>query len=136
MAHILIMEDDADQAFLLSEYLTGRGHRVSTSQTGQEALKLLEADKHDLLITDIFVRQDGKMVPDGGLLLISRIRYPGNTGDKAWMLKLPIIAITGGAGLPGQSQLLNTLSDFGANRTFRKPIDLKVLGESVRELLS
>ncbi len=135
MARILIMEDDEDQAFLLSEFLSGEGHTVSTSASGQEALDKLEDEKPDLLITDVFVRKGGTMVPDGGLLLISRVRFPGNTAERAWMRKLPIIAITGGASYPGQANLLTTLEDMGANRSFRKPIDLKELGSAVRELL-
>lgn len=135
MAHILIMEDDYDQAFLLSEFLSGRGHRVSTTDSGQKALASLNEEKHDLLITDIFIRKGGQMVPDGGLLLISRLRFPGNVGDKAWMRSLPIIAITGGASLPGQSNLMETLKDFGADRTFAKPLELRKLGVAVSELL-
>ena len=68
MARILIMEDDQDFATVLSGALEETGHSVVVSADGAAAMEELRATRYDLLITDIYVRQDGRATADGGIL--------------------------------------------------------------------
>lgn len=54
-ANILIAEDDPNILNLLYVFLSRRGYTVFTAVDGQEALKLTEEVKPDLLITDVMM---------------------------------------------------------------------------------
>src|SRR5690349_187096 len=69
MSHrILLVEDDARLATMVSDYLGEAGFRVSTTASGAEAERLLKGDSFDAAILDL-------MLPDmDGLDLCRRIR--------------------------------------------------------------
>lgn len=69
MAHrILLVEDDARLATMVSDYLGEAGFRVSTTASGAEAERLLQGDAFDAAILDL-------MLPDmDGLDLCRHIR--------------------------------------------------------------
>ncbi len=52
-AHILVVEDSVDQAFLLRSVLEARGFRVRTAQDGQSALEMWDAGEFDAVVTDL-----------------------------------------------------------------------------------
>ena len=57
---ILVVDDEAGIRFLLSEFLSSKGFRVSMAKDGQESLDQLERDHFDLVITDLNMpRLDG-----------------------------------------------------------------------------
>lgn len=82
MAHILVIEDDAEFRTPLVKMLTGDGHTVSIAQDGTVALAMLETLQPDLIITDILMpNMDGiEMIAE-----LSRLNYA-----------VPIIAMSGG----------------------------------------
>lgn len=135
MERILIMEDDRVQGELLSLALEQEGRRIDHELCGRDAWTRLTSEPFDLLITDIFVKSGAEHVPDGGLLLISRMRTSVR-GDYADALKrMPVIAISGSFGrgrLPDTHQLA---LDMGADVLMRKPVDLDELRGQVRLLL-
>src|SRR5690349_9430682 len=69
MSHrILLVEDDARLATMVSDYLGEAGFRVSSTPSGSEAERLLQGDAFDAAILDL-------MLPDmDGLDLCRRIR--------------------------------------------------------------
>jgi len=69
MSHrILLVEDDARLAAMVSDYLGEAGFRVSSTASGAEAERLLKGDSFDAAILDL-------MLPDmDGLDLCRRVR--------------------------------------------------------------
>ncbi len=55
MAHILVIDDDADIGNLLEETLTAQGYTVSRAYSGTEALLRLEAQTPDLVLLDLML---------------------------------------------------------------------------------
>ena len=54
MARVLVVDDDARIRELLAEYLTGRGHTVSTASDGDEGLAAARGDV-DLVVLDLMM---------------------------------------------------------------------------------
>lgn len=60
---VLIVEDHADVADTVSDYLTVRGHRVDIAKDGERGLKLAVEGNYDALVLDrILPRMDGATV--------------------------------------------------------------------------
>ena len=72
MAKILLMEDDYEEASLLSELLSELGHIVVTTHEATSALNIYGTSSFDLIITDVLVR--GANQKKGGIFLIGAIR--------------------------------------------------------------
>lgn len=53
MATLLIVEDDADIALGISEYLEPKGHRLDFAYNGKQALSLLATNPYDLILLDL-----------------------------------------------------------------------------------
>ncbi len=69
---LLLVDDHADTRAVLSRLLTKCGHKVATADSAQAALKLLESDRFDVLISDIGL-------PDGNgynLVREGKLRQP------------------------------------------------------------
>ena len=115
---ILVVDDYADMCELLKLYLEREGYSVDVATDGVEGLRAIEAERPDLLITDL-------RMPNGdGIELIERIRA------KAGLIELPIMVLTANGN--GRS---HKARGAGANVVLRKPIDLDSLTDVVRELL-
>src|SRR5690348_16322528 len=52
MAHILLVEDDADVKAVVAEFLAAVGHRVIAASSGVEARLLLASEPIDLAVID------------------------------------------------------------------------------------
>ena len=79
---ILIVEDEADIAQLVKQYLEKDGFRTTTARTGIEGLKLLKTDHPDLVILDL-------MLPEmDGLEICKKIRSAVDTA------LLPVLMLT------------------------------------------
>lgn len=50
---VLVVDDDPDTQDLLSEVLSGEGYRVSTSGSGEEALRIGQQERFDVIISDM-----------------------------------------------------------------------------------
>ena len=51
-ARILIVEDDADQREILTEYLNYRGYKVKNARNRSETLSFLEKESFDIVLLD------------------------------------------------------------------------------------
>ncbi|MEL6523243.1 MAG: response regulator [Pseudomonadota bacterium] len=133
MARILLMEDDIETAFQISGVLERNGHDTVWRRNGTEALDFLTEETCDLLITDIYVQQDGHIASDGGHKLIGlyRTRHKPPRGQEA----MPILAISGAVNYIGNPNALNLAKSLGANAVLPKPIREKELVDMVEALL-
>jgi CheY-like chemotaxis protein len=106
MAHILLVDDNADLLKLQSEFLRCSGHHVKTASNGNEAISLTKDHRFDLVITDLI------MPEKEGIETILELRrsYPG----------IKIIAISGG-GRAGARDHLAIAKGVGALHTLAKP---------------
>ena len=52
-SHILVVDDEEPIVLLMTEILAAEGHRVSAAYNGAEALKALEHEDFDLIVSDV-----------------------------------------------------------------------------------
>lgn len=136
MASIVIMEDDTLFADLVGQTLATAGHEVTLAQTGAEALELVKHRKIDLVIVDILIKIQGQLVPEGGLLFLTRLRQQLPTRPFATPADIPAIAMSGAVNNPWNKDLLQTAQSFGANEVLGKPFPPARLLEAVERLLA
>lgn len=114
MARILIVDDEPDIRFMIRLILEGAGHRVTEARHGATGLKLVKAERPDLVITDV-------MMPTmGGLEFIERLRSDPGTAA------IPILAVSGNAELA-------TAADAVLPKPFLPPELLAVAGRLMGE---
>ena len=135
MARILIFEDDVDYAGLLQESLESAGHSVAVTDEGDEAIRLLASSEFDLALIDIFIHRNGKVVPDGGLLLLGRLssRQSGRPGTS--IRKVPVIAMSGHFDNKGLGEIDSYARSFGADEILAKPFTHDQLVAAMDRLL-
>ncbi|QEM83043.1 two-component system response regulator GlrR [Halomonas binhaiensis] len=85
-AHILLVDDDVSLLKLLGMRLESRGYRVTTAESGRDALKRLDEARPDLVLSDL------RMDEMDGMALFQEIqrRMPG----------LPVIILTAHGSIP------------------------------------
>jgi CheY-like chemotaxis protein len=120
MAKILVIDDDPAMRRVTSRALEAAGHVVAGHANGRGAVREIEKDPPDLLITDIF------MPEMEGLETIreARARQPA----------LPIIAMSGFTF--DAEDYLDIAEKFGAIATLRKPFRPAELIDLVDQLLA
>ncbi len=119
MAAILLIEDDETMNEMLSEVLESRGYHVTRTYNGNEALKLLNTESFDLILTDM-------LMPDKeGVETIMEI--------KNLSASTPVIAMSGGGKL-GPDTYLEMARKLGADYALQKPFEKNVLLDKIAEL--
>jgi two-component system sensor histidine kinase ChiS len=114
--NVLIIEDDKVTLKTLQYMIQNLGHSVHAAETGEEALKIMETEKFDLIITDI-------MMPGiSGLSLVNVLRSVN-------LFRSPIIMISA---LHNKS-LLDAAFEAGANDFLAKPFTLENLEEKLNK---
>ncbi|HEX7037520.1 MAG TPA: response regulator [Pseudomonadales bacterium] len=121
MTAILVIDDDASVREVVSEMLKLEGYDVTIAANGREAIRLLDALRFDLVITDLI------MPEKEGIETIAEIRRTH--------ARLPILAISGG-GRIGPSDYLETARYLGADATLAKPFARQELLTTVDSLLT
>ena len=116
MADVLVVDDDDVIRETLLELLAGN-YQCQEASTAEEALRKLEAQPFDLVLTDV------SMPGLSGSELLERVRelYP----------ETPVIIMSG---LSDQEQA-HSLSSRGAFEYLLKPFRLEVVEESVKRAL-
>lgn len=123
MSDILILDDDEQITRMASLMLERKaGYTTATTESGEEALTILEEVPVRLLITDIL------MPGIDGIEIInqSRKRYPD----------LKIIAMSGGRRKITADFNLKSASMLGADATLAKPFNQTQLLKLVNELIN
>ena len=118
--YLLVVEDDPDIRKLLETTLTFQGYRVRTASNGKEGLETLQSERPAIIITDI-------MMPKlDGFGLVHRLRINPETRN------IPVVFITA-------TYVAAEDKDFslniGATHFIQKPVDLKELLTTIKELL-
>lgn len=114
MNRLLVVDDDATTRTLLGSALASEGYEVSKAGDGDEALRMLERERPDMLITDLI------MPGMDGLTLCKAVK--GNPDYS----ELSIVALTGG----DYPEELTGLCDVFV----RKPIDIARLLDTLEQL--
>ncbi len=117
---ILVIEDDDNFREMLKQILEVEGYKVIEASDGRTALKILQEENPDLIITDII------MEDIDGLEIIMEIKEDRPTR--------PIIAISGGGSI-GPSAYLSSAKVLGADHTFTKPFSFEDIQSTLKELL-
>ncbi|HSH48141.1 MAG TPA: two-component system response regulator GlrR [Halomonas sp.] len=117
-AHLLLVDDDPSLLKLLSMRLQSRGFRVTTAESGKQALRRLEAERPDLVLSDM------RMDEMDGLALFREIqrRLPG----------LPVIILTAHGSIPDAVSATRE----GVFSFLTKPVDRDELFASIDEALA
>jgi DNA-binding NtrC family response regulator len=114
---ILVVDDSRDTLEVLSRNLSGNGYRIYTAQSVADAVKVLESEPIDLVITDL------KMPKVSGMDLVRHVRE--NLSDTEVMM------ITGYATVGGAVEAVKT----GAEEYLTKPFtDEELLSAVLRSL--
>lgn len=120
MARILICDDDEMMVRLFREVVTEAGHEAMTASNSRDGIELAEREKPDLIITDIF------MPEEGGLEVIRAI--------KKSRPDTKIIAVSG-FDMRQEVDVLEIAKKLGADETFQKPVHAQILSETIGYLL-
>jgi CheY-like chemotaxis protein len=117
--NILIVEDNTDSRNLLHFCLTSKGFNAVTANNGAEGLNMVQAEKPDLIITDL-------TMPNGsGVEMIRQIRSNPETAN------IPIVIYT--------AQVLESAEkaiQAGASKAFYKPTDLDEMIQYITAFLN
>ena len=121
MAKILIIDDNPQVLRLMQTFLEEENHEITVSANGKEGIKLLNASRFDLVITDIIMPEQ-----DGYELLM-------------WLKHLPakpkVIAISGGAPSLELGTILKVAVHM-ADKVLSKPVTREVFTKAVAEILA
>lgn len=119
MAKILLADDHPHILRLLQIPLLAEGHTVLTAQDGLEALRLVQAERPDVVVLDV-------MMPElDGLRVLSRIKNDPS------LCEIPVVMLT--ARDLSEDQRLGL--DLGADCYLCKPFDPRDVNTLIRRLL-
>lgn len=114
---VLIVDDEEQIRELLREFLTGAGYEVAVAANGEEALKVAQRERPDLILLDI------RMPELDGVETCVRLK----TNDKT--RSIPIIIAT------AFGDTLAEALDAGADDFVSKPFQLEEIGLRIKSLL-
>ncbi|OTA19387.1 sigma 54-dependent response regulator [Xenorhabdus beddingii] len=116
-AHLLLVDDDPGLLKLLGMRLTSEGFRVTTAESGHEALRILVKEKVDLVISDL------RMDEMDGMALFAEIQkqHPG----------MPVIILTAHGSIPDAV----AATQQGVFSFLTKPVDRDALYKAIDDAL-
>jgi DNA-binding response OmpR family regulator len=117
---IVIIEDEELTLSLLIKFLKLVGYNVIGTTRGIEGMRIIEETRPDLLILDL-------MLPDMDGLVIAKLLR-----SKAESRELPIIMLTA----MSSPEDVRRGYEAGATRYIKKPIDLRIFVDDVRQALA
>jgi DNA-binding NtrC family response regulator len=121
IASILVVDDEEDVRDVLQGILESADYRVTTAADGNEASKLLAAEKFSIVLTDL-------LMPDrDGIEVVGELRkkYPTT----------PVIVMSGG-GRMRHVEYLKMAKTFGAHAVLEKPFKSEQLLTTIASLLA
>ena len=121
MKKILLVDDEAAIRIMVRAVLAEPDYTFEEATNGAEALKLMETNAFDLIITDV-------IMPDcDGIELIMNARKK--------MPDIKIVVMSAG-GRVRADYYLHLAEKLGAAQVFEKPFNIAQFRETVRELLA
>ncbi len=121
MAHILVVDDEAEVRHLIQDLLAREGHELIFAENGRQALERARDRSLDLVITDLIMPEMEGLETIRGL--------------KREHKNLKIIAISGG-GRTDPNDYLRTARVFGACKTLQKPFMIAEFLGTVKDVLA
>lgn len=118
---IMVVEDERVNAMVISGMLSNLGCSVTLAQNGREAIQLLEKEQFDCILMDI------QMPEMDGVETVAQIRQLQNQRFGS----VPIIAVTAHAMKGDRERFLQA----GMDEYLTKPVDMRVLSQTLRRLL-
>lgn len=118
---ILLAEDDPINQKIIKEFLTRRGYKVKTVQSGNEVLKEIQKEKYHLILMDL------EMPETDGIQTTKKIREMEKNTER----HIPIIALTAYA----LEEKKNYCLEIGMDDYLTKPIHPETLIETVTKVL-
>jgi len=116
LARILVVDDEEMDRVLMRTVLEHAGHELLFASDGEAALKVLQEEPLDMVVTDL-------AMPDfNGLRFIKEMREQD--------FRLPVVAISGWA-----ADQLDLAESYGADATLFKPIDGAELLKTIHMIL-
>jgi EAL domain-containing protein (putative c-di-GMP-specific phosphodiesterase class I) len=116
-ARILVVDDETEVRNVMVRMLSNAGYEVCTAGDGEEALRLLECEAIDLIVTDL------GMPKADGMTVLRTVR------DKN--LEMPVLLVTGA---PTTESAIRAVR-YRATEYLTKPIELETFIEAVRRAL-
>ena len=115
---VLLVDDEREFVHTLSERLRARSMQPAIAYDGEEALKMVEADQPDVMILDL------RMPGIDGMEVLRRVKqkHPGTE----------VIILTG----HGSDSEERLAADLGAFAYLRKPVDIEVLTNTMKQAYS
>lgn len=127
---ILILEDNQRLAADWSDHLTTLGYEVSHAENSSEARSMIEDRKFDVLILDVFIRDEkGVPVADGGIKVMGFIQSHFRKADRP-----KCIGVTGALPTTMSIDPLLIIESMGADIVLRKPFSFGDLVAAVQAL--
>lgn len=114
---LLIVDDDGDLLETLRDYYKSLGASVYTALDGQDALKVLQGQKINVILSDLQMP-----VMDGAALLKSILEKE---------IKIPFLFVTGQSHFTEEKAL-----NLGARGLIYKPYKLKAMNEKIQNVLA
>jgi len=115
---ILVCEDEEDLRVIFIDFFQDKGFDVICTQDGEQGLKLVDAEKPDIMLLDM------RMPKLDGYGTLKRLRE--------YNKELPVIVITAYGYICQVIQMMN----LGISGYVTKPIDYDKLYEKINEVLS
>jgi len=112
---VLLVDDEREFVDTLAERMRSRGMDVATSESGIEALELIDKESYDVVVLDL------QMPGMDGLEVLARI--------KSRQPEVQVVLLTGHATVEKGVEAMKR----GALEFLEKPIDLSVLAEVIHQ---
>ena len=126
-ALILLVDDDPDFIEINRAILEARGYRVSCAADPEDALRRMEAEKPDLVVSDLMMSQ-----LDSGFSLARRIKQDPRFGSTPVIL---VTAVSSQFALDFRPGTPEDLAAMHADAYFDKPVAAQALVAKIEELL-
>ena len=112
---ILVVDDEPDVITYMKVFLEKNGYEVLTAYDGDEALKVAEGEKPDLVTLDIMMPKE------------TGVRFYRRAKKDEALASIPIIVISGMSG--------RHLAVPKPEAVFEKPVDTAILLETIQKLI-
>ena len=119
-AHVFVIDDSADNRFLLQALLEDEGYQITALESGQALLEEVGKSLPDLILLDI-------MMPEmDGLAILQKLQENSETR------KIPVIILTAKA----QSSEQRQFSQLNVSSVIAKPYDPMTLSDQISTALA